>query len=121
MGIINITNIELYSNHGCLEEEEKVGSNYIVNIKLKANLSKPSKTDNLEDTVDYVLIHSIVKKEMNKRAKLLEVVTQRIVDAIMKQHPIINTVWVNVAKKNPPIGGEASEVSVMLKGKRESY
>ncbi len=121
MGVIKIKNIKLYCNHGCLEEEAKIGSDYLVNVKLKANLVKPSKSDNLKDTIDYVLIHSIVKREMNIRAKLLEVVAQRIVDAIMIEYPKVDAVSVSVAKINPPIGGETDEVSVMLKGKRENY
>jgi len=37
----------------------------------------------------------------------------------MKEHETVEKVSVNVAKKNPPIGGEVEEVSVEIKGKRK--
>tara|TARA_B100000768_G_C10924429_1_gene226981 strand:+ start:152 stop:517 length:366 start_codon:yes stop_codon:yes gene_type:complete len=119
MGIIRVKNIRLYSNHGCMVEEGKIGGDYVVNVKVKTGLSKSVETDNLIDTIDYVSIYSIVKKEMSQRVKLLEVVVQKIIDRILDEHKTVQSVRVNVAKKNPPIGGEVEEVSVERKGKRK--
>ena len=33
-GVINIKDIRLYAFHGCLEEEAKIGGNYIVDVKI---------------------------------------------------------------------------------------
>ena len=119
MGIIQVKNIRLFSNHGCMVEEGKIGSDYVVNVKVKTDLSKSVKTDNLADTVDYVSIYSIVKEEMTQRVKLLEVVVQKIIDRVLEEHEAVQSVRVNVAKINPPIGGEVEEVSVERKGKRK--
>ena len=54
MSTIQLKNIKIYAFHGCLPEEEKIGSDYIVNLSVKANLDKASKSDELTDTVDYV-------------------------------------------------------------------
>ena len=54
MGIIRVKNIRLYSNHGCMVEEGKIGGDYVVNVKVKTGLSKSVETDNLIDTIDYV-------------------------------------------------------------------
>ena len=35
-------------------EEGKIGSDYVVNVKLKTNLDASVLSDRLEDTVDYV-------------------------------------------------------------------
>ena len=119
MGIIRIKDIELYANHGCMVEEGKIGSDYVVNVKLKTDLEASVLSDRLEDTVDYVAVYNIVKAEMGVRAKLLEVVVQKIIDRVLKEHPSVQSVRVQVAKKNPPIGGEVEEVSVERKGKRK--
>ncbi len=118
MGKIYLKNIRLYAYHGCMDEEEKIGSDYLVNIKVNTDLSVSSKTDNLEDTVDYVSLHSIVKKEMEKRAKLLECVADRIVSRVLKEHLKVIKVSVKVAKVNPPIGGNVEEVAVKRELKR---
>ncbi len=99
-------------------EEGQIGSDYLVNLSVRANLDKAAKTDELSDTVDYVLLQKIVKDEMAIRSKLLEHVGRRIVDRILKTVNLVNFVKVTVAKVNPPIGGDVAEVSITLIGKR---
>ena len=118
MGIIQVNNIKLYAFHGCLDEEAKIGSEYSVDIEIKANLKKSSKTDELADTVDYVHLNLIVKEEMAIRSKLLEEVAQRILDRIFKEISRVKKAKVSVAKINPPIGGNVEEVVIILTEKR---
>jgi dihydroneopterin aldolase len=111
-----LTDIRIYAFHGCMEEEERIGSDYIVNLEVEADMKKASATDALVDAVDYVNLNTIVKEEMSVRSKLLEHVGQRIIDRILKQFPEVLSVEVSVAKQNPPIGGDVGEVCVCLKG-----
>jgi len=97
-----------------MDEESRIGSDYIVDLEVDTNLSLSSTTDNLKDTVDYVSLHAIVKAEMQKRSHLLENVAQRIGKSIMKEHPTVEQVKVKVVKKNPPIGGNVDAVAVQL-------
>jgi len=118
MGIIKVNNIKLYAYHGCLEEEAKIGSWYRVDVEVKADLKKSSRTDELADTVDYVHLNHVVKEEMATRSKLLEEVAQRILDRFFKELRMIRRAKVSVAKINPPIGGNVEEVVVVLTKKR---
>jgi len=118
MGTIKVNSIKLYAYHGCLEEEAKIGSEYIVDVAVKAALKKSAKTDALEDTVDYVHLNLIVKEEMAIRSKLLEEVAQRILDRFFKELPMVQKAKVAVAKINPPIGGNVEEVVIILSQKR---
>lgn len=119
MGIIKVNNIKLYAYHGCLDEEAKIGSEYRVDICVKADLKKSSSTDELVDTVDYVHLNYIVKEEMAIRSKLLEEVAKRILDRILKEISIVKKARVSVAKINPPIGGNVEEVVIILSKKRK--
>lgn len=118
MGIIQVNNIKLYANHGCLDEEAKIGSEYRVDIEVKADLKRSSKTDELADTVDYVHLNHIVKQEMAIRSKLLEEVAQRILNRFFKELRMIQKAKVSVAKINPPIGGNVEEVVIILTKKK---
>ncbi|MBT4869107.1 MAG: dihydroneopterin aldolase [Polaribacter sp.] len=118
MGVIQVNNIKLYAYHGCLEEEAKIGSEYRVDVSVKANLKKSSITDELIDTVDYVHLNHIVKQEMAVRSKLLEEVVKRILNRIFKELSMVEKAKVSVAKLNPPIGGNVEEVVVILTKKR---
>ena len=118
MSTIRLKNIKIYAFHGCLVEEGKIGSDYLVNLTVKADLTKAAISDNLSDTVDYVHLQRIVKKEMGVRSKLLEHVGQRIIDSIFKEILLVHQVKVTVAKVNPPIGGDVAEVSVTMRSSR---
>jgi len=118
MGIIKVKNIRLYAYHGCLVEEGKIGSDYRVDVTIKANLSKSAITDNLSDTVDYVYLNKIVKEEMAIRSKLLEEVAKRILDRILIEIPMVKKADIAVSKLNPPIGGNVAMVTIEMSRKR---
>ena len=118
MGIIRVRDIKIHTNHGCLEEEGKIGGDYIVNVEVNTDLTLSAQTDELNDTVDYVAIYNIVYEHMKRRVKLLETVVQRIIDDILKNHPTVKLAQVEVRKINPPIGGEVGYVSVERKAER---
>lgn len=121
MGAVKVSNIRIYAYHGCLVEEGKIGSEYRVDVSVKANLTLSSKTDNLLDTVDYVHLNNIVKQEMAIRAKLLEHVAKRIIDRILRELKLVDKAKVSVCKINPPIGGNVALVSVILKKSRKDF
>ena len=103
-----------------MDEEEKIGGDYEINLVIDTDLSLSSKTDNLGDTVDYVALYSVVKKQMQKRANLLERVADRIINQILNDFPSVKKAVIKVAKKNPPIGGNVEEVAVRRELKRSS-
>ena len=118
MGVIKVKNIRVYAYHGCLDEEGKIGSEYRVDLSVKADLKKSAKTDQLNDTVDYVHLNKIVKEEMAIRTKLLETVADKILDRILDEIPMIQKATVDVSKLNPPIGGNVAMVTIKMSKER---
>jgi len=115
LGKIRLKNVRIHSNHGCLKEEMLIGSDYRVDLEISADLSQPANSDQLSETVDYVHLNNIIKEEMTVRSNLLEHVAKRIIDRIFKEIKEVTEVEVEVAKINPPIGGDVESVSVKLK------
>ena len=120
MGIIRVENIRIYAYHGCLPEETKIGSDYIVNLEVEANLKPSAVSDALDDTVDYVLLNHIVKQEMAKPSKLLEAVASRIIQRILNESSLVKKVVVSVSKLNPPIGGDVERVTIKMEESRKT-
>lgn len=114
MGIIRLKNIRVFTNHGCLVEEAKIGSDYRVDLEIKADLRTSAETDELADTVDYVHLNKIVKEEMAIRSKLLEHVARRIIVRIFDELPMVSTILIEVSKINPPIGGDVEQVTIAM-------
>mgnify|MGYP001157320788 FL=1 len=118
MDQVVLENIKVYAFHGCMDEEAKIGSDYIVNLCVNTDLGIPAASDKLEDTVDYVDLLKIVNDEMAIRSKLLEHVAERIVSKVLRSMNAVKEVEVKVAKQSPPINGNISAVTIIRKGSR---
>jgi dihydroneopterin aldolase len=118
MGTIKLKNIRTFSYHGCLVEEGKIGSDYRVDLKVKTDLKISAETDDLHDTVDYVLLNKIVVTEMAIRSHLLEHVAKRIINKILTESKMVTNVKVAVSKINPPIGGDVEMVTIEMEENR---
>jgi dihydroneopterin aldolase len=119
MGTIKLKNIRTYSYHGCLIEEGKIGSDYSVDLEVKTNLKQSSISDDLKDTVDYVLLNNIVVEEMAIRSHLLEHVAQRIITRVFKESKAVSAIKLGVSKINPPIGGDVEAVTIEMEELRK--
>lgn len=114
MNKIIIEGIKVYAYHGCLEEEGRIGANYIVDIILETDFSEAAKTDDLSKTIDYVIVYDLVKKQMAIRSKLIEQPAQRIISELKNLFPSLKKTEVKVTKLNPPMNGNVERVSVII-------
>ena len=115
MGLITVKGIRVFAYHGHLPEEAVLGGHFIVNILVEADTTEVEKTDDLNDTVDYVTIIEIVKYQMAIRADMIEVPAKRIVDAILPLNKV-HKVTVEVEKVLPPIDATFDKISVKTEG-----
>jgi dihydroneopterin aldolase len=111
---ILVQGINVYAYHGCLEEEGKIGCNYIVDVTMETDFSEAAKTDDLSKTIDYIVVYNIVKTQMAIRSKLIEQVGQRIVDELKKELKGLKKVEVVVTKINPPMNGDVDKVAIVI-------
>ena len=106
--------MEFFAYHGCYREEQVVGTKFIVDLYIEADLSKSEKSDNLSDTINYQDIYFLVKKEMETNSFLLEHIGRRILNSVKEHFPEILKVKINVSKMNPQLGGKNKNVSITL-------
>jgi dihydroneopterin aldolase len=111
---IEVNGIKLYAYHGCLEEEGKIGGNYIVDVHMKTDFQAAALSDELSQTIDYVHINAIVTQEMAIRSKLIEHVGQRIVSRIEQEIKGLIGLRVKVTKICPPINGDVDNVAIII-------
>ena len=114
MNKIQVYGIRSYAYHGCLEQETKIGGNYITNIDIDYNFENAAVNDDLSKTVDYVNIKEIVELEMSKSAKLIETVAYKIINSIKTRFPKVEKCKVEIQKINPPIDGDVNYVAVIV-------
>lgn len=116
MNVVEVSEIEVYAYHGCMEEEERLGGKYLVDIAIYTDFSESAATDKLIDTVDYVQIRKIVMEEMGIRSKLIEHVGYRIQQRFKAAFPKMIKSRIKVRKLNPPIEGTVKEVAIVIEG-----
>lgn len=112
--IIEVSGIEVFAYHGCMNEESVLGGKYIVDAKLTTDFSISAESDELADTIDYVAVRNIVVEEMAIRSKLIEHVAYRIMKRFKASFPGLEQARVKVRKLNPPIQGVVKEVAVIV-------
>jgi dihydroneopterin aldolase len=109
---IRMEGMKFYAFHGVLPQENLVGANYYIDLKLKTDFTRAAETDELAGTVSYADIHTVVKEEMKIPSKLLEHVCQRIARRLFHDFPTIETIDISLFKENPPMGACAKRVGV---------
>lgn len=110
-----IEDIVLHAYHGCLDEEARIGGKYRIDIKAVADLNACADKDDLELTVDYVVVFDIVKQEMAIRSKLIEAVAKRIAKKLQATYPWVSEWEVSLTKFNPPVGGSLGQSRIVWK------
>ena len=90
---ILLKDICCFAYHGVAPQENIIGNEYIINLKLKVDISQAIQTDDVVDTVNYAEIHEAVKAEMSIPSKLLEL---------------------RLSKRNPPMGADIDSAGVEL-------
>lgn len=111
---IYIDNAEFYAFHGVFEQETIVGNTFLVSINIEADIVRATESDHLEDTISYADIYKIIRDEMSVPSKLIEHVGGRIIRALRREFPAIQSVDLSICKKNPPISGQMSGAGIRL-------
>ena len=110
-----IQGLEFYAFHGASDEEQKIGHRYRVDIRLKTDLSKAGKSDNLEDTIDYGKVATrIVEISTEKQFRLLEALTESIVSKLFAEFPSLEEIELKIQKIAPPVNIIADSVGVEI-------
>jgi dihydroneopterin aldolase len=112
---ITVKGIKGFGYHGVFPEETRDGQDFFVDLELHLDLLKPSQSDNLEHTINYGTLTSLVVEEITgEPVQLIERLAGRIADRIKKLHPEIKELAVTVHKPQAPVGAQVTDISVTI-------
>lgn len=109
---IILENLRFYAYHGVMPQEQTIGNEYCVNLRLKVNISKAMVSDEVADTVNYADVYEAIKKEMDIPSKLIEHVAGRIVFRLFKEFSTLEQIELKLAKRNPPMGADIDAAAI---------
>ena len=115
MDRIIIRSLRLFAYHGVNEEEKINGQEFVIDLTARLDLSLPSKTDDLNDTVSYAKIIKTVRRVFTeKKYDLIEKCAGVIAEAVLEEYPQIEEVTVKVMKPDAPISADFGYVAVEI-------
>lgn len=102
-GYISINKLKIYAYHGVLDQENRVGNNFLVSVKLYYPISRAMINDNLSGTLNYAEAINLIKNIMKTPSHLIENVIERIRISLTNQYPLIEGGVITIEKLSPPI------------------
>lgn len=111
---IVLRDMVFYGYHGVFEAEREIGQRFEVDVELHLDLRSAGRSDDLDATVNYVDVYTVVKdiveeQEFDLVESLAEAVAQQILSAYD-----LERVVVRVRKPHAPIGGITGGVEVEI-------
>lgn len=116
---IFLDNLRFFAYHGVGDQERKVGNEFVINLRLKTDISRAAETDDVAHTVSYADVYEALKAEMEIPSKLLEHVCGRIIRRLFHTFPAIEEINLKLAKRNPPMGADVDAAGVEVQIRRE--
>ena len=113
---IFLTGMRFYAYHGCFEEEQKIGTHFIVDVMLTYDAEAAIAGDDVEQSVNYQLVYRTIQKVMDTSRHLIETVADHIICEIKRDFPQVQHVMVKLCKLNPPLDGKTDYVAVQMEG-----
>ncbi|MEO6036771.1 MAG: dihydroneopterin aldolase [Saprospiraceae bacterium] len=109
MAQIALEGMRFHAFHGVHEAEQTIGSDFVVDVFVRAGIAKAGLTDNIALTINYETVYQLCQLEMQKPKRLLESVVMGIIGRMKHQFADMYGLRVRVRKLNPPMGGQIAE------------
>jgi dihydroneopterin aldolase len=118
MDHIEIRGLRAFGRHGVYEHERRDGQHFVVDVTLDCDLSRPERTDDLADTVDYgALVARLAAAVEETRFDLLEALAGHLATLVLAE-PGVTAATVRVAKPDVALEAETAQVAVVLRRER---
>ena len=118
-GYILLKDLRFQARHGVGAQESLVGNEFTVNLRLRTDLTKAVRTDDVADTLSYADVFEAVRDEMSRPSQLLEHVAGRIARRLFQDFPALDAIELKLMKRNPPMGADIDSAGVELWVQRE--
>jgi dihydroneopterin aldolase len=111
--LLVLEGMRFFGHHGDLPAERELGSHLEVDVEVRADLHPAGRSDQLDDTLDYVRCYEVVRAVVeDQQFRLLEAVAEHVAAALLAQ-PRATAVRVRVAKE-PPIDAAMRRFAVVV-------
>jgi len=109
---VALNDVRCFSLHGYYPEEQLTGTEFLVSVEV--TFVPSGDTEDLQRTVNYEVINTVIQEEMRSTKKMLESVVKIILDRVIAAYPFVLTAKAGIKKMHPPMPGEIDHSFVQL-------
>ena len=110
---VALNDVKFHALHGYYPEEQLIANQFLVSVAV--TFLPNEDTENIERTVNYEVINTIMIEEMANTQKMLETVVKNILSRVLATYGFLLTAEAGIKKLHPPMTGEISHSFVQLK------
>lgn len=111
---ITLTRCKFFAYHGVGEQEQEVGNHFEVTLKVYCPMRQAMTQDDLNGTVNYSELYTVLQREMEKPSKLPEHVAHRVIQAVQAAFPSVTGGEITISKLTPPFKCDLHSVDVAI-------
>ena len=111
---IYLRKLRFHALIGVVAQERLTGNDYEVDLRLKVDVARAMKTDDVNATVNYAEAYNEVAWVMAVPCNLVEHAAYKIGKQLMNRWPEIEAIDVFLTKINPPMGADCDGAGVEL-------
>jgi dihydroneopterin aldolase len=116
---VALNDVKCFAYHGFYLEEQLTGTEFLVSVEVTF-VPTGGDTEDLDRTVNYEVINTIIQEEMANTKKMLESVVKLMLNRVISTYPFLSTAKAAVKKMHPPMPGEINHSFVQLAYTSES-
>lgn len=109
---IELKGVRFFAFHGLYEEEKQTGNEFEMDLQVSYSRGASGTITGLEETINYVALFELVRKEMKQPRELLETLVMEITERLHVLYPFVRKIEIRVCKLNPPISQFTGKVGV---------
>ncbi len=119
MDKIIVKGLAFSARHGVHPEEKEKPQRFLVDVEIGFDLSAASRSDQIEDTIDYSELVKCVREQVENRSyNLIEALAGGIADSIIERFPV-RSARVTVKKPDAPVEAEFDYFAVTIEKFRQ--
>lgn len=112
---IEINGLFGFGYHGLFDDERENGQGFLVDVILNIDLSAASRSDRIEDTINYSTVTDLILAQIiGPPVTLIEKLAGQIADLILSNYPKVDSVRVTVHKPDAPVAAKVRDISVSI-------
>lgn len=111
---ILLQGLQYHAFIGVGEQEQVVGNDYVLDLRLGYPFAAAMESDVVDDTLNYADVFNVVSEVMKQPSKLLEAAAGKIVKELCARYKRLESIDLKLVKKNPPMGADCDSTGVEL-------